>query len=133
MAYSDPAKAREYQNAWRRKRYAADPQYRLAKLADSKSYRRKNIAVVARRDSDKQRLRISGWTRVEYDAAFAAQFGLCAICHAEPGVAGLHADHCHRTGKKRALLCFPCNTWLGTYEKDPELTAVRLAYLKEHE
>lgn len=53
----------------------------------------------------------------QYDAMLEAQDGKCAACHKLP-VEGkiLGVDHCHRTGKVRALLCDPCNNHLGVYE-----------------
>jgi hypothetical protein len=47
--------------------------------------------------------------------------GGCAVC----GRSGhtkhpLHVDHCHTTGRIRALLCAPCNTALGMLGEDPE-------------
>ena len=41
-----------------------------------------------------------------------------------------HIDHCHMTGKIRGLLCGPCNTGLGVYEKKKDLFK---RYLNEKE
>ena len=56
-------------------------------------------------------------TRAQYMALLAAQDGKCAICGEAPAP-GKHlgVDHCHTTGKVRALLCTNCNRVVGIYE-----------------
>jgi phage regulator Rha-like protein len=53
------------------------------------------------------------------------QEGVCAICgkpetvkSRKGEVLALAIDHDHATGKVRGLLCFRCNTTLGTYERN---------------
>ena len=59
-----------------------------------------------------------GITLEQYEAMLAAQNGCCAICRTSPTEKRqLHVDHCHATGRVRALLCSPCNTQLGSFEK----------------
>jgi hypothetical protein len=79
-----------------------------------------------------KRFRQTGWTDIEYMEAFANQNGVCAICH-QPDQAGiaLAADHCHKTGAKRGLLCRRCNQVLGLFDDDPELFARAISYLAE--
>lgn len=63
----------------------------------------------------------SGLSRLQKrDALFGIQDGRCGACPAigrpfhEPGRRGkLVADHCHRTGLLRGLLCWPCNNREG--------------------
>jgi hypothetical protein len=45
---------------------------------------------------------------------FKAQEGCCAICarHESQFKIKLSVDHNHKTGKVRALLCYPCNRFL---------------------
>ena len=62
-----------------------------------------------------------GITAAEYDALFAAQHGVCAVCRKPSGSSEqpqhwknkLAIDHCHETGKIRGLLCNGCNTGIG--------------------
>jgi hypothetical protein len=66
----------------------------------------------------------------QYESMLSAQNGVCAICEAPPlGSRPLVVDHCHRSGRVRALLCGPCNTQLGAYEK---LRAQATAYLAKY-
>lgn len=54
-------------------------------------------------------------TLFEFDLMLVEQQGCCAICD-EPLIRKKepHIDHCHRTGTVRGLLCFNCNTLLGS-------------------
>lgn len=48
------------------------------------------------------------------DTAFLEQQGLCALCSERNEFTnGLHADHCHETGRFRGWLCAQCNVGLG--------------------
>ncbi|MFE7237231.1 endonuclease VII domain-containing protein [Streptomyces sp. NPDC057580] len=59
-----------------------------------------------------------GITLEQYHLLLAAQNGVCAICEIAPTEKKrLHVDHCHKTGRVRALLCVVCNTQLGSYER----------------
>jgi len=53
-----------------------------------------------------------GVTADEFDAVLAAQDGVCAICGNSPPASGrpLHADHNHKTGVFRGVLCWLCNS-----------------------
>jgi hypothetical protein len=73
-----------------------------------------------------------GLTPGDVDRMLADQGGVCAICSG--GFDGHRwkqpcVDHCHATGKVRALLCFRCNSGLGYYEKYAHQFA---AYLEKH-
>jgi hypothetical protein len=47
----------------------------------------------------------------------ASQNHVCAVCGEKPGGGSpLAVDHCHVTGRVRALLCTVCNFKLGAYE-----------------
>lgn len=70
-----------------------------------------------------------GLTPEQYDKLFEQQNGCCAICgrHQSESKLALGIDHCHKTGKVRRLLCPPCNTCLGWFEKYGEAI---IQYLK---
>jgi len=57
-----------------------------------------------------------GITLEQYDQMLEAQGGGCAICARAPGKQVLAVDHCHETGRVRALLCSGCNRSIGYYE-----------------
>lgn len=71
-------------------------------------------ALVAR----KSKLNVAyGMTIGEYNNLYDAQNGLCACCGDPEYNKQLAVDHCHATGRVRALLCHQCNNNLGIYEK----------------
>lgn len=59
--------------------------------------------------------RYYGISQRDYDAMRTTQGSLCAIC--QKPQEKMCVDHCHSTGKVRALLCTACNTQLGHIEK----------------
>lgn len=61
-----------------------------------------------------------GLEQEDFTKLLTSQKGCCAIC-AAPFLKTPHIDHCHSTGKIRGLLCGPCNTGLGVYEKKKHL------------
>jgi hypothetical protein len=71
-------------------------------------------------------LKRHGLTQVQYDAKFAEQHGLCAICLQPHGRSllgrskQLAVDHDHATGALRGLLCDDCNLGLGLFLDDPQ-------------
>ena len=84
-----------------------------------------------RRHNFKTRYKI---TVEEYDALFAKQNGVCAICEKPENLTKdgkLHAlavDHNHETMQVRGLLCMNCNTRLGYFEGKDILVKL-MAYL----
>jgi hypothetical protein len=60
---------------------------------------------------------------------FADQAGVCVICK-KVQTETMHVDHCHATGKIRALLCGRCNPALGLFDDDVERLAQAITYLK---
>ena len=69
-----------------------------------------------------------------YNRMFDEQNGCCAICntHQSELKKRLAVDHCHETGKVRALLCSPCNTSLGGFRDNTTLLQNAITYLNEH-
>lgn len=62
-----------------------------------------------------------GLTSADYNRMLAEQDGKCALCKSpEHGRTERfkywNVDHCHKTGKVRALLCHVCNITLGKFE-----------------
>lgn len=79
-----------------------------------------------------------GMTVEEYDAMFAAQGGVCAICKTYPKQSksgrnrNLSVDHCHATGKIRGLLCYHCNHILGNALENIERLRAAISYLEKY-
>jgi hypothetical protein len=82
-----------------------------------------------------------GITLEQYNALLVAQGGVCAICkQAETWVdtrtqevARLRVDHCHVTGKVRALLCSKCNSVIGVLETNLDQIDMYLHYIQYHQ
>jgi hypothetical protein len=80
-----------------------------------------------------------GMTVEEYEAMVVAQGNLCAMCgrperRTDPKgqIKRLAVDHCHKSQRRRALLCAACNTALGLLEDRVDLFEKAIAYLKDH-
>lgn len=110
--WRNPEKAREYA----RNKRAKDPERHKSYV---RKYREKNI------DAERARHLMNeyGITLEQYEQMHQKQNGLCAIClqpetQERKGIKyRLAVDHCHKTGKVRGLLCFKCNTAMGSFEK----------------
>ena len=81
-------------------------------------------------------LRKYGITLDDYKQMFAEQKGVCAICSEPertrrrkklPENERLAVDHCHETGVVRGLLCFKCNTAIGSLG-DTQETVMKVIY-----
>ena len=75
-----------------------------------------------------------GITLDDFNKMLQDQNYSCAICNTkEAGRNGtFNVDHCHQTGKVRALLCHDCNTALGKFKDNPELMRKAASYVEEH-
>lgn len=72
-----------------------------------------------------------GLTRDEYQQLVKAQLSSCAICgDYKENSFELHIDHCHKSGKVRALLCSRCNQAIGLLRDSPELARAAAEYLE---
>jgi Recombination endonuclease VII len=76
------------------------------------------------------RLKSSGFTQEDYNQKLQEQNGRCAICGIEnDNTKDLCADHDHKTGKKRGLLCHKCNTGIGLLQDDINILCKATDYL----
>lgn len=75
-----------------------------------------------------------GITLDDYADMYAKQNGLCAICNYCTFELNkiLRVDHCHKSGKVRALICHWCNTGLGMFKDNPKILKKAIDYLKKH-
>lgn len=76
-------------------------------------------------------------TASEYSIMLEQQGNVCAICKKpETAIRNgklqlLAVDHCHSSGKIRALLCHKCNQGLGAFHDDPLLLRAAAEYIEE--
>lgn len=98
---------------------------------DSNSYRTecKKCAL------EKARLRTTGWSPEEYERQWCIQEGKCAICGCtlnSSRYTKASADHDHKTGKLRGILCSNCNTAIGLMKENPYRLECAIRYLEGH-
>lgn len=73
-----------------------------------------------------------GITLDELHKMEVAQKHRCAICGKKQDGRRLDVDHCHVTGKVRALLCVKCNMGIGYLLHDPMIMKKAIKYLDHH-
>lgn len=88
---------------------------------------REKASINARKSHLKNRY---GLTEEQFINMKNKQQSKCAICNQFNE--SLNIDHCHKTGKIRALLCWNCNTALGKFQDNSDILHRALEYLKEH-
>lgn len=103
---------------------------RVRKLKESGEWGRGNTSRLLKHEY--------GITLAEYEALFAKQNGVCAICQKpektidkkQNKLRRLAVDHCHTTDKIRGLLCFECNTGIGKFGDNPQLIERAAEYVR---
>lgn len=65
-----------------------------------------------------------------FEEMYDNQSGKCGICSTPVPDDEIRVDHCHTTGKVRALLCHNCNTGLGHFKDSEELLERARKYLE---
>ena len=65
----------------------------------------------------------------QYEEMLNEQDGRCAICRKRPQNRYLAVDHSHETGAVRALLCYFCNSSIGTFEYSADTARRASEYL----
>ena len=92
-----------------------------------------NRAVVRARKAAARASRLEktyGLRAGQYEAMYAAQGGVCALCLVATGkTKALAVDHDHKTGYVRGLLCGPCNKILGHARDDTAFFNRAILYL----
>lgn len=71
-----------------------------------------------------------GLTLEQYETMIKNQNNHCYICN-KPSNKRLFIDHCHETGKVRALLCYKCNTVLGMSGDSLNVLKNAISYLRQ--
>lgn len=73
-----------------------------------------------------------GLTPDDVKSMHDAQGGRCGICDELVPADGINIDHCHSTGRIRAILCRSCNLALGFFKDDPGRMERAAEYIREH-
>jgi hypothetical protein len=134
---------KEKQAAYDKVRYAANKEskavynraYYAANKELEKAKSRARYAANPERHAARKRKQKTGWTEDAYRAKLAEQEGRCAICDTDRCSRGraMSADHCHRTGKPRGILCCRCNRAIGQLGDNAEGLRRAFAYLVRYE
>jgi hypothetical protein len=115
---------------------AQEKRHNDRRKAQAKGYydpSKKGLMTMQRRNA--HLLRKYGISLDDYLKMREAQDGKCAICEELPKPTGnkleLVVDHCHRSGKVRALLCDRCNRALGVVNDDADLLLKLRVYVTD--
>lgn len=106
--------------------YAARPEYHKQR---SKTWTSLNPEKTKRIRKHADLMTCYGLSLVQYEQMLSDQSGKCAIC--EQLMAPPCVDHCHASGKIRALLCSGCNTALGGLKDSSALCFLAASYLQK--
>lgn len=119
----------------KRGQFGVHSQCKKCSLVRQQKYQREN----RQKFCDYQRKYHRGVTPEHYAAMLHEQRGVCAICKQPETsrscggdkIAALAVDHCHRTGRVRALLCQNCNRGLGRFHDDSDKLEAAARYIRE--
>jgi hypothetical protein len=134
MPYKDPAKRLEVEREARKRLLEKNPNYHKEWVA-------KNPPTLDNllEQRYKQVTKLYGLTKEAYLNMIRSQDNKCAICKRKETtlnkrglVRPLCVDHCHVSGKVRALLCNHCNSMLGHARDNKELLLSAVSYLTTH-
>ena len=106
------------------------PQCKSCRSELGKKYRLTPQAKLLKKIS--ARKSTTGFTQEYFDTKLSEQGNVCAICGTDtPGGRGdFHADHCHKTGQTRGVLCRKCNAGLGHFNDSVENIKKAIEYLE---
>jgi len=123
---NNPEQARELERKWRRENpeKIREAKRKWAQSNPEKVKAKSKAAVLKRRE------RASGFTKELFAERTAAQRGLCLICGVDLLTVKACADHDHRTGDPRGVLCSRCNTAIGFLQDDPARLRAAAKYLE---
>lgn len=74
---------------------------------------------------------VYGLSLERYNEMKVEQNGCCRICLTPISGKNCHVDHCHQTGKVRALLCGRCNPGIAMFDESPAILLRAVEYLRE--
>ena len=125
--YRTPEKSKNKINRWRKNNPEKVKEQRERSKLQKKTYYEENKNEFKNR----QLKNTYGIDLETYQKMFLEQNGKCAICNNDESLSlkKLAVDHCHETGKIRALLCNKCNTGIGLLKTEQNLINA-IDYLK---
>lgn len=109
-----------------------------------KAYRTKHREFHLKAQRERNWRHKYGIERSDFEQMWSEQEGKCAICFVDLTNIELDndpknksntacVDHCHSTGKVRALLCARCNKGIGLFDDETEKVKSAYEYLAFHE
>ena len=107
-----------------RERYNTDPEFRAKRCADKAANRDRS------KEYAREVRRQYGITIEDVQKMTEAQENKCAIC--QETMTKPHVDHCHKSGRVRAILCAACNKGLGCFKDNALLLESAMHYIYEH-
>jgi hypothetical protein len=106
---------------------------------DKAEYQRKWRQANPEKATNHNLKKMYGISLEAYEAMALQQNGVCAICkNPEQSVdkdgapRRMPVDHCHKTGKVRALLCTACNRALGLFKDSSSVLKAAAEYIEKH-
>jgi hypothetical protein len=119
--YSERNRDRLYaqEQEWLKKRRSVDPNYPTYNTVTAAISRKKYKPQEM--EKHWKRIGILGLTWDMFQATLFDQDYACKICKTSFDNRKAHADHDHKTGKFRGILCTSCNMGLGVYESKKHL------------
>jgi recombinational DNA repair protein RecR len=97
-----------YMIEWRKR-------HRTRLLEEQKKWRKENPDLI-KRHNKKRNARQYSLTLEEYEELIKQPCGICGATTRRRAM-----DHCHKSNKVRGVLCIPCNSKLGWYEKHKDI------------
>ena len=141
--WQNAKRAAAKRDAWRAKGLLCERCGKPIPMPDSGAHRIKYCSLKCKqlemgarwrvRSPHYNRLYNYGITQEQYEAMWAAQGGICAICGTSEWMGNgkrPHTDHDHVTGKFRGILCGNCNNGLGMFSEDPARLLAAVKYLE---
>jgi hypothetical protein len=127
---------KECRNTRNRKKYKNDKAHREKVLERGRKYRQDNLEVRRKAELKSKYKTTYGITLEEKQQLYLMQNGECAICGKSVSYNKINIDHNHITNKIRGLLCFTCNTGIGSLKTDSEgvrLLENAIHYIKQND
>lgn len=91
------------------------------------------LAISRQKTREWNRKKVSGFTPEDFKNKLTEQEGKCAVCGtSDSGPTDWHADHDHKTGQKRGVLCHKCNTGLGLFNDNTDTLERAIMYLNQY-